>query len=537
MLQRVEMTPTSDAAVASTLPPSSGPSAAPPRPTALAPAAEPAVVATAKTKATKEAVAAAEPAVTATAKTKATPTRITKEAVASLSLHFASTSWPLNKALPRGKLSKELAAIQLEYGLAKSQVARQLKNFKDKKYRLKDIVLSQSPEQIKEVLEEGIGMEYSEFVCSVLTSLCEAERDLGNRDLNNYSSIIGEFPSVAIDLLHAFATDGSLCLSVLVQLVEGFTIIASEEFPKSIARLPDADLEFQVRCRQQKKVFIAQWIGHHESFLGAEAESFPVEKYRYFGSFLYDVLFDCWAFRSMEGERPPVTLPQKCLVGKYARPVVYYVSGWTMHSLSLAKTIGKAMRPLYARFAEQHSIGEKAALEKFMPVSLVQKRNHRSLLFCSPDYFNFICFVESVYLDNLTLEMLMGHPEGNIIQVIKSSILGSDLALQKFDRLCIDDEHQYSAEEKRLLLQYVMDRYANMRGTYFVKFLSGTRGASTTETQVASLATRTKVLSTVASSKAAAAAKSVTDQELWNSVGDSVVHHSIEFDNLEAHSC
>ena len=80
-----------------------------------------------------------------------------------------------------------------------------------------------------------------------------------------------------------------------------------------------------------------------------------------------------------------------------------------------------------------------------------------------------------------------------------------------------------------------MDPYANMRGTYFVKFLSGTYGTSTVETHIASLATRTKVLSTVASSKAAA--KNITDQKLWNSVGDSVVHHSIEFDNLAAHSC
>ena len=74
-----------------------------------------------------------------------------------------------------------------------------------------------------------------------------------NHDLSNYASIIGEFPSVAIDLLHTFGTNGSLCFGVLVQLVEGFTTIASEEFPKSIAQLPDTDLKFQVRNRQQKK--------------------------------------------------------------------------------------------------------------------------------------------------------------------------------------------------------------------------------------------------------------------------------------------
>ena len=74
-------------------------------------------------------------------------------------------------------------------------------------------------------------------------------------------------------------------------------------------------------------MFIAQWVGHHDSFLGAEVDSFPAEKYWYFGSVLYNVLFDSWAFRSMEDGQPPVMLPEKCLVGKYARPVIYCVFG------------------------------------------------------------------------------------------------------------------------------------------------------------------------------------------------------------------
>ena len=77
-----------------------------------------------------------------------------------------------------------------------------------------------------------------------------------------------------------------------------------------------------------------------------------------------------------------------------------------------------------------------------------------------------------------------------------------------------------------------MNRYANMRGTYFVKYLAGTRRASATDTQVASQATRTKVLNTVANTKAAA--ESAAEQELWSSVGDSVAEHSQSFDKIEA---
>jgi hypothetical protein len=80
------------------------------------------------------------------------------------------------------------------------------------------------------------------------------------------------------------------------------------------------------------------------------------------------------------------------------------------------------------------------ATEQYMVESLVQKRKHRSLCVCSPVYFNFICFIELVYLDNLTLETLVIIPKEKIIEEIELFMMGSNLALQKFECLCIDDE-------------------------------------------------------------------------------------------------
>ena len=65
--------------------------------------------------------------------------------------------------------------------------------------------------------------------------------------------------------------------------------IASEEFPKSIARLPDADLTFMVRLSQQKSRFIQHWMEQRGALHSADSVAFPTEKYRYFGSFLFDV--------------------------------------------------------------------------------------------------------------------------------------------------------------------------------------------------------------------------------------------------------
>ena len=75
----------------------------------------------------------------------------------------------------------------------------------------------------------------------------------------------------------------------------------------------------------------------------------------------------------MEGERPPVTLPEGCLVGKYARSVAYYVAGWTVRSLSVALTIAKDKRAVYQTFAEQHTIREKEVKDQDVSVSLVLK--------------------------------------------------------------------------------------------------------------------------------------------------------------------
>ena len=71
-----------------------------------------------------------------------------------------------------------------------------------------------------------------------------------------------------------------------------------------------------------------------------------------------------------------------------------------------------------------------------------------------------------MYINSLTLEMMMGHPEGNIIQVVKYYLLKFCEVMRKFDGLCSDIS--YSSKKKQLILWYVMDGYANMCGTYFV---------------------------------------------------------------------
>ena len=116
-------------------------------------------------------------------------------------------------------------------------------------------------------------------------------------------------------------------------------------------------------------------------------------------------------------------------------------------------------------------------------------------MYCSEKYYNFIGdVIESTHVANLTLDMMMAYADGDIICEIKERILKSDAVKSKFAALCsTTDEATFSTEDTEKLLAYILDRYANMRGAYFVKHMRGCQNSSAGKL-AESQATRTKVL-------------------------------------------
>ena len=105
-------------------------------------------------------------------------------------------------------------------------------------------------------------------------------------------------------------------------------------------------------------------------------------------------------------------------------------------------------------------------------------------------------FVESTYLANLMLKMMMAYNDGDIISKIKFGILSHDDSRDRFSCLSGSDNE----DDNRLLLAYIMERYANMQGTYFVKHLKGNSGDQLKKL-ASCQATRTKVARTVVYAK------------------------------------
>jgi hypothetical protein len=140
-----------------------------------------------------------------------------------------------------------------------------------------------------------------------------------------------------------------------------------------------------------------------------------------------------------------------------------------LYSASKASTIAAEDRPVCFTFVASHTVDERAAKMMNLPTSLVERRKQWASVFCTRGYFNFICRIESIFLANLTLKMMLGYSDGDIVTRIKMSILSHIEMRERISFLSGSDNEA----NNQLLLTYIIERYANMWGTYFVMHLKG----------------------------------------------------------------
>ena len=59
-----------------------------------------------------------------------------------------------------------------------------------------------------------------------------------------------------------------------------------------------------------------------------------------------------------------------------------------------------------------------------------------SKMFSTQQYYDSILFVESTFLANLNLQMMMAYTDGDLVHEIKIQIHASDIAIEKSFMLC-----------------------------------------------------------------------------------------------------
>ena len=108
-----------------------------------------------------------------------------------------------------------------------------------------------------------------------------------------------------------------------------------------------------------------------------------------------------------------------------------------------------------------------------LPSSLVERRKWRASVYCSREYFDFLFCIESIFLANLMLKMMLACSDGDIVTRIKTSVLSHNEMRGKISTILSGNDNN---AENHLLLTYIVERHANMRGTYFVRHLKGNSG-------------------------------------------------------------
>jgi hypothetical protein len=280
-----------------------------------------------------------------------------------------------------------------------------------------------NPSDLDERIREGMGMSAPKFVSSTLPRICDPDPFSYGSDFSNLCVMMKSLPSTARTYVRLIAdSPDDACFCLLVDVVENWIKNMAETFPKTTAGVPNAQLNFERVKEMKMRAFIADFMKEYELTGLPPAEIFCIT-YGRLGAFLHLSLFQAWSDAICDNKKPPIEFPVDCLVGMYALPVVYYVAGWTLFSMSKATTIAANNRPIYFTFADPQTIDERAAKRMNLSSSLVERRKRRAWVYCSREYFDFLCHIESIFLANLTLKMMLAYSDGDIATRIKTSIL------------------------------------------------------------------------------------------------------------------
>ena len=181
----------------------------------------------------------------------------------ALRAYFVEADWPLNKALPRGAefACGPLGDIVRQYCLEKSQVARQLLNYKKGRYLNTQVSILLNQSDLDERIREGMAMSTPRFVSSTLLRICDPEPSSYGSDFSNLCVVMSSLQSTArtyVWLLASCPDDACFCL--LVGVVENWIQGMAEKFPKTAAEVSNAQLNFERVKGLKMRTFLADFM-------------------------------------------------------------------------------------------------------------------------------------------------------------------------------------------------------------------------------------------------------------------------------------
>jgi len=164
------------------------------------------------------------------------------------------------------------------------------------------------------------------------------------------------------------------CFRLLVDVVENWIKAMADIFPKTAAGIQNVQIDFDRGRELRLQSFVAGFMVEYDAYSSQLIPS-GISKMILgnLGIFLHHMMFMTWSHSKCGSEKPSVEFPVDCLVGIYARPVIYYVSGWTLYSVSKALTAAREKRPLFLEFSMANSIDEDTAKSSGHRISCISR--------------------------------------------------------------------------------------------------------------------------------------------------------------------
>ena len=194
----------------------------------------------------------------------------------------------------------------------------------------------------------------------------------------------------------------------------------------------------------------------------------------------------------------------------------------------LQNKIGKDERQLYFDFAKNHTMYAESVLLAGLLRRLADKRKRQwgSNIYCLSDFYNFLSFLESTFLKNLTLKMVMSHLKNNLVYAITCHLTKNKTAFANVSPLSSKDDSQHQK-----LLVYVLDWYTNTRGMHSVKHIWGSSGNNIRK-KMDLQATWVRVANAVACSEAVSKIESEEEEtRIWRENKGTIVNDADIFND------
>jgi hypothetical protein len=173
-------------------------------------------------------------------------------------------------------------------------------------------------------------------------------------DFNNMCIVMSSLLATACTYIWMLARiSDDVCFYLLVSVVESWVLSMAQRFPRTAAGLPNAQIEFEREKEVKLRSFIDSFMEEYPS-TGIPPDKFSTISIGRLGTFLHLALFQAWFDAIRINEKLPIKFLDDCLVGRYALPVIYYVTGWTFFSTSKPKalTIAVDKRQMFSCFGD-----------------------------------------------------------------------------------------------------------------------------------------------------------------------------------------